>query len=258
MRIQIQTSDNQFSYVDTIELTDEAKEARAQEKAYNTAKENFQTVLSSATDSLASEQSTDTYTVSSDLDAIFTEAANTYGVDKQLLLAMAKQESDFDPNATSYSGAMGIMQLMPSTAEELGVSDAYDPYQNIMGGAKYISQLLEKYNGDVSLALAAYNAGSGNVAKYNGVPPSAQNYVDKVLAYYNDSTLSAPSATYTVETSDQKEAEKLSALMKEFSQHESYDYFIQEVMNELDGTTVTYDELLAASQQAISNIISAQ
>ena len=83
------------------------------------------------------------------------------------------------------------MQLMPATAQGLGVNDAYNPYENIMGGAKYISQLLSRYNGDVSLALAAYNAGSGNVAKYGGIPPFAetQNYVSKVLGYYQDSTV---------------------------------------------------------------------
>ena len=101
---------------------------------------------------------------------------------------MAKAESDFDPNATSKSGAMGIMQLMPATAKGLGVTDAYDPEQNIMGGAKYIASLLDKYDGNVSYALAAYNAGSGNVKKYGGVPPfeETQNYVKKVTQYYKE------------------------------------------------------------------------
>ncbi len=124
---------------------------------------------------------------SAELDAIFNEAADKYGVDVKFLKAIAKCESDFSATCTSSSGAMGIMQLMPATAASLGVTNAYDPYQNIMGGAKYISEKLAQYNGDKSLALAAYNAGSGNVAKYGGIPPfkETQNYVTKVLAYYN-------------------------------------------------------------------------
>lgn len=124
---------------------------------------------------------------SADLDAIFDEAASKYGVDAKFLKAIAKCESDFSTECTSRSGAMGIMQLMPQTAASLGVTDAYDPYQNIMGGARYISEKLTQYNGDKSLALAAYNAGSGNVAKYGGIPPfkETQNYVAKVMAYYN-------------------------------------------------------------------------
>ena len=84
---------------------------------------------------------------------------------------------------------MGVMQLMPKTAEGLGVTDSYDPRQNILGGAKLISQLLDKYDGDKSLALAAYNAGSGNVSKYGGIPPfkETQNYVKKVLEKYSES-----------------------------------------------------------------------
>ena len=113
-------------------------------------------------------------TVPTDLMSIFEEAADTYGVDVNLLTAIAKQESNFTADATSSSGAMGIMQLMPATARGLGVSDAYDPYQNIMGGAKYIGQLLSRYDGDVSLALAAYNAGSGecsqNMAVFHLLP----------------------------------------------------------------------------------------
>lgn len=124
---------------------------------------------------------------SAQLDAIFNEAASKYGVDAKFLKAIAKCESDFSTECTSRSGAMGIMQLMPQTAASLGVTNAYDPYQNIMGGARYISEKLTQYNGDKSLALAAYNAGSGNVAKYGGIPPfkETQNYVAKVMAYYN-------------------------------------------------------------------------
>lgn len=124
---------------------------------------------------------------SAQLDAIFDEASSKYGVDAKFLKSIAKCESDFSPECTSSSGAMGIMQLMPQTASSLGVTNAYDPYQNIMGGARYISEKLAQYNGDKSLALAAYNAGSGNVAKYGGIPPfkETQNYVAKVMAYYN-------------------------------------------------------------------------
>ena len=116
------------------------------------------------------------------LDDIFAEASQVYNVSVDLLKAMTKQESNFNPNATSRSGAQGLMQLMPATAASLGVQNAYDPYQNIMGGAKYIRQMLDKYNGNVSLALAAYNAGSNNVDKYGGIPPFAetQNYVAKI------------------------------------------------------------------------------
>ena len=124
----------------------------------------------------------------SPLEDIFNRAAKKYGVDVNLLKAIAKQESDFQPDCTSHAGAMGIMQLMPDTAKGLGVTDPYDPEQNIMGGAKFISQMLKKYDGDVTLALAAYNAGPNNVAKYGGVPPfkETQDYVKKVTAYYKN------------------------------------------------------------------------
>ena len=119
------------------------------------------------------------------LEQVFQKASDTYQVSKDLLKAMAKAESNFRADATSHCGAMGIMQLMPATAASLGVSDAYNPEQNIMGGAKYLAKLLDKYDGDTKLALAAYNAGSGNVAKYGGIPPfkETQNYVKRVLEY---------------------------------------------------------------------------
>ena len=122
------------------------------------------------------------------LEEIYAEASQTYGVSVDLLKAMTKQESNFNPNATSRSGAQGLMQLMPATAAGLGVTNAYDPYQNIMGGAKYIRQMLDKYDGNVSLALAAYNAGSNNVDKYGGIPPFAetQNYVAKITGYLEE------------------------------------------------------------------------
>lgn len=120
------------------------------------------------------------------LEDDFEEAAATYHVDINLLKAVAKAESGFNPSATSSAGAMGVMQLMPSTAKGLGISNAYNAHDNIMGGAKILSQNLSRYNGDVSLALAGYNAGCGNVDKYGGIPPfkETQNYVKKVLGYY--------------------------------------------------------------------------
>lgn len=120
-----------------------------------------------------------------DLDAIFEEAAKAYNVPVDLLKAVAKAESNFRADAKSSCGAMGIMQLMPGTARSLGVTDPFNAEQNIMGGAKYLSNLLTQFDGDSSLALAAYNAGPGNVKKYNGIPPfeETQNYVKKVLGY---------------------------------------------------------------------------
>lgn len=117
------------------------------------------------------------------LDSIFKQAAQKYQVPENLLKAVAKVESNFRADAVSSCGATGIMQLMPSTAKALGVTNIKDPEQNIMGGAKELSQLLKRYNGNVKLALAGYNAGIGNVAKYGGVPPFAetQAYVKKVL-----------------------------------------------------------------------------
>lgn len=123
-----------------------------------------------------------------DLEDIFETASSTYNIPLNLLLAVAKAESDFDPNCTSSSGAMGIMQLMPATAKELGVTNAYDPEQNIMGGAKYLAENLQIFDGDTELAVAAYNAGRGAVQKYDGIPPytETQNYVKKVLSYMNE------------------------------------------------------------------------
>lgn len=130
---------------------------------------------------------------STDLDAIFDEAARKYGISANLLKAVAKAESDFRPDATSRCGAMGIMQLMPGTAAGLGVTDAYDPEQNIMGGARYLKGMLDRFDGDVSLALAAYNAGPNNVEKYNGIPPfnETQNYVKTVLEYLGGGDITA-------------------------------------------------------------------
>jgi hypothetical protein len=167
----------------------------SQVKTQETGGTSFDDVLNSIT----SSSSGTTYT----LKQIFQEAASTYGVDEKLLEAVAYRESGFNANATSSAGAQGIMQLMPSTASSLGVTDSYDAYQNIMGGAKLLKQLSDSYNGDLTLTLAAYNAGAGAVKRAGGVPStSVQNYVTSVLSLY-ESGVNVPDTTVTTKAASE-------------------------------------------------------
>lgn len=120
--------------------------------------------------------------VDDSLESIFAGAAKEFGINENFLKAVAKAESGFDPDAVSGCGAQGIMQLMPFTSESYGVTDPFDAKQNIYAGAQLLSELLDNYNGNATLALAAYNAGSGSVQKYGGVPPYDEtvNYINKI------------------------------------------------------------------------------
>jgi soluble lytic murein transglycosylase-like protein len=121
-------------------------------------------------------------------EPVISEASVKYGLDPHLIKAVIRAESDFDHRAVSPKGALGLMQLMPATAEELNVGNPFDPEENILGGARYLSDLLKRFGQDQNLALAAYNAGPGRVESSGGVPRIAEteNYVKKVMAYYKE------------------------------------------------------------------------
>jgi soluble lytic murein transglycosylase-like protein len=131
----------------------------------------------------ARDRSPDRY---SRYDAYIREAAGLYRLPEAFIRAVMRVESDFNHDVVSSAGAMGLMQLMPRTAAAMGVRDAFDPRQNIFGGARYLRILANKFNGDLVLTVAAYNAGDGAVVRHRGVPPyqETRRYVQRVLTYY--------------------------------------------------------------------------
>jgi hypothetical protein len=125
--------------------------------------------------------------VNSSYDDLILTASGRYNIDAHLIRAVIKAESDFNSNARSHKGAMGLMQLMPETARLHNVSDAYDPGENVEGGVRHLRMLLDRYQGDLELSLAAYNAGSAAVEKHGGIPPfvETRDYVRRVLRFYD-------------------------------------------------------------------------
>ena len=137
------------------------------------------------TDTASALQKPD-YSNKTKIQELISRVSKKHGVDEKLVNAVVKQESGFNPNAKSKVGALGLMQLMPATAKGLGVTNPMDPEQNVEGGVKYLKSMLNKYNGNIILALAAYNAGPNAVDRYDGVPPykETQNYVKSILSSY--------------------------------------------------------------------------
>jgi membrane-bound lytic murein transglycosylase B len=136
--------------------------------------------------------------VSGDIDTAIEQAAARHNVDPNLVRAVVKVESNFNPNAVSRKGAMGLMQLMPSTARQLKVKNPFDPEQNVDAGVRHLKQLLVSYGGDIKLTLAAYNAGAGAVARSSGVPryTETQNYVRRITNLYYGGTVQAGSVAH--------------------------------------------------------------
>lgn len=149
---------------------------------------SFQEFLENASNSNNSSSSTSKPTYTKEIEDAVTSISAKYNVDANLIKAIIRAESGFNQYAESKAGAQGLMQLMPATARSLGVTNSFDIRQNIDGGTRYIKNKIDQYNGDVRLALAAYNAGPGSVSKYNGIPPYAetQNYIKNVLNYYQE------------------------------------------------------------------------
>jgi soluble lytic murein transglycosylase-like protein len=147
--------------------------------------------VSTTASSQTTERNPSPYTKAEETDPLFRsiiqEASDRYDVEPELIQAIIMAESSYNPRAVSKRGARGLMQLMPATARALGVEDSFNPEHNIHGGVRYFRQLLDRFGGDVQMALAAYNAGSRKVRQYQGIPPfkSTRYYINRVVSYYN-------------------------------------------------------------------------
>lgn len=209
MRISIKVGDN-YIYTDNIQPVNLAlsnvrslEEAQKVQDANTDLKaESFGTVLNEEKEKIdtswavgninpsgidpVTETQSEYQSIAGEYASIFKEASEKYGLDQKLIELIAKKESNFNPNATSKSGAMGIMQLMPTTAEGLGVSNPYDARENIMGGVSLLKKYYDEFNGNIELMIAAYNAGPGAVRKYGGIPPyeETQNYINWMKERY--------------------------------------------------------------------------
>ncbi|MBQ9610426.1 MAG: transglycosylase SLT domain-containing protein [Lachnospiraceae bacterium] len=195
------------------------------------------------------------------LEEIFREASEKYGISEEVLKAVAYTESRFNPNDTSSSGAMGIMQLMPDTAKALGVENAYDPYENIMGGAKLLKQLSDMYDGDLNMMLAGYNAGTGAVAKYGGIPPyeSVNHYIAKVRDALDSGVANnIPNASYAVNSANQSEVSTNAAVNTSNSTYAADNSALSEAATALQKTdeTATTNIYDYRSGNTLSNLLS--
>ena len=163
------------------------KQATSAKQAQESSSDTTQTTVKK-TDSVRAASKSSSSTGTTKLENIFKRASEKYGVSYDFLVAVAKAESDFNPKCVSSAGAMGIMQLMPDEVKDMNVSDPYDAEQNIMAATRLLRAHLKKFDGDYTLAAAAYNAGSGAVKKYGGVPPykETQNYVKKINQYMKE------------------------------------------------------------------------
>jgi hypothetical protein len=181
-KMRMQMNDRLFHAV-----RDDKKDTGLMSPFYGLMNSNSKGYLSEPTTSkkLHQPQKNDTISPTDNIDMIISQAAERFSVDPDLIRGVIKAESNFKVHSTSPKGAMGLMQLMPGTAQDLGVKDPYDPYENVMGGTRYLKGLLDRYGGNVDRALAAYNWGMGNVEKHpDRLPRETITYISRIKQYY--------------------------------------------------------------------------